>query len=77
MREDSRGGFSSGIEMSDNSQQEAKALELSEEEIRLILASIDETVDALNDWEFPARTGFDRSDFEVLRRKLHLHARFH
>ena len=66
--------FSSGIEMSDNSPI-TKTLELSEEDIRLLLASIDETIDALNDWEFPARTGFDRSDFETLRRILHQHVR--
>jgi hypothetical protein len=43
---------------------------LSLEEIRLVLASIAETIDALEDWEFPARTGFTRSDFDVLRRRL-------
>lgn len=66
--------FSSGIEMSENSPT-TKELDLSDEEIRLILASIDETIDALNDWEFPARTGFERGDFESLRRKLHMHSR--
>jgi len=61
--------------MSENSPT-TKELDLSDEEIRLILASIDETIDALHDWEFPARTGFERSDFEALRRKLNIHARF-
>ena len=42
----------------------------SAEEIRLLLASIDETIDNLEDWEFPARTGFERSDFDALRRRL-------
>ena len=40
------------------------------EEIRLMLASIDETIDNLEDWEFPARTGFERSDFDALRARL-------
>ncbi|MCH2161275.1 MAG: hypothetical protein MK085_05310 [Phycisphaerales bacterium] len=42
----------------------------SAEDIRLLLASIDETIDGLEDWEFPARTGFDRSDFDAIRHRL-------
>ena len=44
--------------------------DFSSEEIRLMLASIRETIDALEDWEFPARTGFDRRDFDALKQRL-------
>ena len=45
-------------------------LELDSSEVKMIIASIRETLDALADWEIQTRTGFEREDLEELRRRI-------
>lgn len=39
-------------------------VDLSIERIELLLSAINEALEALEDWEFSTRTGFERGDFQ-------------
>lgn len=39
-------------------------VELSIERIELLLSALNETLEALEDWEFSSRTGFERREFQ-------------
>ena len=45
-------------------------VELYDDDIRLILSSINEALEALDEWEFPIRTGFNIEEVEAFRDQL-------
>jgi len=45
-------------------------LQLNGDEIILWLSAINETLEALDDWEFHTRTGFEKAEFRTIRDEL-------
>lgn len=50
---------------------EVIALSLTREELRLVLASITNAQEFIEDWEYPTVVGFEKSEATVLFEKLH------
>ncbi|RMD96519.1 MAG: hypothetical protein D6812_16965 [Deltaproteobacteria bacterium] len=48
---------------------------LSNDEVDMIIAGLRETLEALEDWEFDTRTGFQRSEVENFLRRMQALAR--
>ncbi|GHE27418.1 hypothetical protein GCM10017673_31980 [Streptosporangium violaceochromogenes] len=46
-------------------------IKLSASEINMILAGMREALEALEDWEFRTRTGFDREEMEAFNNSMH------
>ena len=45
-------------------------LTFSREEVAMVLAAIGETLEAVEDWELPIRTGFEPREFALLQESL-------
>lgn len=56
--------------MSNRNDQASVSVPLGKQELLALLNALNETMEAIEDWEFSTRVGCQRSDIEELQRKL-------
>ena len=57
-------------ELGQNNQSDQIVLHVTRAELLLLAGSVNEAMEALEDWEFPIRLGADMADARVLRSEL-------